>query len=88
MTHLSLLKTYPSDFEAELVKMKLEREGIEAVIHAGDLSNIFPSLDYTSGFSVLVEPADFARAEEIVDSPLDDLTDEMDTGAAASEDEV
>lgn len=82
MTDLILLKSYPTEFEAELVRTKLEREGIAAMIQAEDLSNVLPSLDYSNGVNVYVNPADMMRAQEIVNTPDDDLTDDMDTSAA------
>lgn len=88
MNQLSVLRTYQTDFEAELVKAKLERQGIEVFIHAGDLTGMFPSLDYTTGFAIMVEPADFMRASEIVDSPTDDLSDDMDTGSEQASEEA
>lgn len=79
MTDLILLKSYPTEFEAELVRTKLEREGIVAMVQAEDLSNVLPSLDYSNGVNVYVNPADLTRASEIVNTTEDDLTDDMDT---------
>jgi hypothetical protein len=79
MTDLILLKSYPTEFEAELVRTKLERDGIVAMVQAEDLSNVLPSLDYSNGVNVYVNPADLARATEIVNTTDDDLTDDMDT---------
>ena len=77
MKDYSLLATFQTEFEAELVRTKLEREGIEAMVEAQDRSNVIPSLDYASGFHVYVEPADYDRAHSIVESPDDDLPDDM-----------
>lgn len=75
MTNLKLLSTYPTEFEAELVRGKLEREGIEAMVEAQDRSNVIPSLDYANGFHIYVEPEDFDRALAIVETPDDDLVE-------------
>jgi hypothetical protein len=80
MNTLKLLKTYPTDFEAEIVKNKLEREGIEAVIEAEDASQMLPSLDYASGYRVYVEPEDYSKAFELVDNPENAITDDMEIG--------
>ena len=80
MSTLRLLKTYPTDFEAELVKTKLEREGVEAVIEAEDASQMLPSLDYASGYRIYVEPEDFEQATEIVNNPDNVITDDMEVG--------
>ncbi len=77
MTNLTLLATYQTEFEAELVHTKLEREGIEAMLEAQERSNMIPSLDYAGGYHIYVEPEDFERAKAIIESPDDDLTDEM-----------
>ncbi|MDP4199596.1 MAG: DUF2007 domain-containing protein [Bacteroidota bacterium] len=82
MKNLTLLATYQTEFEAELVRTKLEREGIEAMIEAQDRSNVMPSLDYAGGVHVYVEPEDFDRAKSILEDTTDDLTDEMDTEQA------
>ncbi len=79
--NLKLLSTYQTEFEAELVRGKLEREGIEAMIEAQDRSNVIPSLDYSNGFHLYVEPEDYQRAEEIINTPDDDLTDDMEPEA-------
>ena len=81
MKNLKLLSTYQTEFEAELVRGKLEREGLEAMVEAQDRSNVIPSLDYSNGFHVYVEPEDYQRAKEIIDTPNDDLTDEMESEA-------
>ncbi len=79
MKDLVLLKSYPTEFEAELVRTKLEREGIVAMVQAEDLSNVLPSLDYSNGVNVYINPADLGRASELVNTTDDDLTDDMDT---------
>jgi hypothetical protein len=79
MTNLKLLSTYPTEFEVELVRSKLEREGIEAMVEAQDRSNVIPSLDYANGFHLYVEPEDFDRATAIIESPDDDLTDDLES---------
>ncbi len=77
MKNLKLLSTYQTEFEAELVRTKLEREGIEAMVEAQDRSNVIPSIDFSNGFHIYVEPHDFERAESIVNSPDDDLDEGM-----------
>ena len=77
MKNLKLLSTYPTEFEAELVRTKLEGEGIEAMLEAQDRSNVIPSVDYANGFHVYVEPEDYDRALQIVETTDDDITDDM-----------
>jgi ribonucleotide reductase beta subunit family protein with ferritin-like domain len=77
MKNFKLLDTYQTEFEAQLVRTKLEREGIEAMLEAQDRSNVIPSLDYSNGFNVYVEPEDLERALQIIHNTEDDLTDDM-----------
>lgn len=86
MKNLKLLNIYPTEFEAQLLQSKLEGEGIEAMIQAEDRANVLPSLDYSNGFSVYVEPEDYDRAFQIINTPEDDLTDDMDTTPEQSAD--
>ena len=81
MKNLKLLSTYQTEFEAELVRTKLEREGVEAMVEAQDRSNVIPSIDFSNGFHIYVRPEDYDRAEAIVNNTEDDLTDEMETEA-------
>ena len=77
MKNLKLLSTYQTEFEAELVRGKLEREGIEAMIESQDRANVLPSLDYAGGVHLYVEPEDLERAQAIINSTDDDLMDDM-----------
>ena len=77
MKNLKLLSTYQTEFEAELIRTKLEDQGIEAMIEAQDRSDALPSLDYSNGFHIYVEPADYERAQDILNATDDDLTDDM-----------
>ena len=43
------------------------------MVQAEDLSNVVPSLDYTNGIHVYVEPGDSERALQIVNATDDDL---------------
>ncbi len=85
MKNLSLLSTYQTQFEAEIVRTKLEREGIEAMIEAADLANMMPSLDYANGIHIYVEPEDLARAKEIITTTDDDLMDDMESEGVETE---
>jgi hypothetical protein len=79
MKDYKLLATYQTQFEAELVRTKLQREGIEAFIEAQDRSNVIPSLDYSNGIHLYVEPEDLDRALLAINATEDDLTDDMET---------
>ena len=77
MKNLKLLSTYQTEFEAELVRTKLEREGIEAMIEAQDRSNVIPAIDFSNGFHLYVEPEDLDRARALINTTDDDLPEDM-----------
>ena len=77
MKDLELLATYPTEFEAELVRSKLGARGIEAMLEAQDRSNVIPSIDYANGFHLYVELEDLERAQAIIEEDSDDLMDDM-----------
>lgn len=64
------LGTYNSTTEANLVKAKLESEGIEALIQADDLGSTTPTLSVVRGVRVLVRESDRARAMEVLERML------------------
>ncbi len=78
MNDLELLATYPTEFEAELVRNKLEAQGIEAMLEAQDRSNVIPSIDYANGFHLYVQLDDLARAQSIIEDPDDNLMEDED----------
>jgi len=63
------LGTYGSVTEANLVKARLESEGIEAVVRSDDLGATAPVLA-ASGVEVLVRSGDRPRAMEILERML------------------
>jgi H2-forming N5,N10-methylenetetrahydromethanopterin dehydrogenase-like enzyme len=78
MKDLELLATYPTEFEAELVRNKLGARGIEAMLEAQDRSNMIPSLDYANGFHLYVELEDLELAKTIIEDEDDDLMEDED----------
>ncbi len=82
MENLRLLKSFATEFEAEFIKTKLESEGIQSMIQAEDLANVLPSLDYSTGIRIYVEPEDFDRAQAFLEAPGDQLSEDMDTNEA------
>ncbi len=85
MNDLKLLMTFPTQFEAELVKNKLEREGIEAAIESHDASGMFPSVDFADGVKVYVEPADYAEALALIAVTGADTVDNIDVNETMAE---
>jgi hypothetical protein len=64
------LGTYGSVTEANLVKARLESEGIEAVVRSDDLGATAPVLAAATGVEVLVRSGDRPRAMEILERML------------------
>ncbi len=77
MKDLELLATYPTEFEAELVRSKLGARGIEAMLEAQDRSNVLPMIDFSNGFHLYVELEDLERAKSIINDENDDLMEDM-----------
>lgn len=79
-----LLKAFTTEFEAELVRTKLREEGIETYLQAEDMGNVFPSLEYSNGMNVYVEPADYDRATALVNS-IAALPDDADVSGESTD---
>jgi hypothetical protein len=57
--------------EAELIRARLESEGIAAAVLSDDAGGMYPNLS-SGGVRVVVGAADLARATEILTEPQDD----------------
>lgn len=64
------LATYTSITEANLVKARLESDGIDAIIQSDDLGSTTPSVGMLRGVLVLVRQEDRARAMETLERML------------------
>jgi type III secretory pathway lipoprotein EscJ len=64
------LGTYSSITEANLVKARLESEGIEALVQSDDLGSTTPTLGVVRGVIVLVREPDRARAMDVLERML------------------
>lgn len=67
---LVVLGTYNTLTEANLVKARLESEGIEAVVQSDDLGSMTPTLNTVRGVQVLVRSEDRAGAMESLERML------------------
>jgi hypothetical protein len=64
------LATYNSITEANLVKARLESEGIDAIVQSDDLGSTTPTLGMVRGILVLVREEDRADAMEALERML------------------
>jgi hypothetical protein len=67
---LVVLGTYNTLTEANLVKARLESEGIEAVVQSDDVGSMTPTLITVRGVQVLVRSEDRADAMESLERML------------------
>ena len=64
------LGTYTTLTEANLVKARLEAEGIAALVQSDDLGSMTPTLNTVRGVQVLVREGDRARAMDSLERML------------------
>ena len=64
------LAVYNSRTEADLVKARLNSEGIDAVVQSDDLGSTTPTLGMVRGIRVLVREDDRAMAMELLGKML------------------
>lgn len=64
------LGTYTSVTEANLVKARLESEGIDALVQSDDLGSTTPTMSVVRGVHVLVREFDRANAMEVLERML------------------
>jgi hypothetical protein len=67
---LVVLGTYNSLTEAQLVKARLESDGIESLVQSDDVGSMTPTLITVRGVRVLVRDTDRARAMESLERML------------------
>lgn len=64
------LATYNTITEANVVKARLESEGIDAVVQADDIGSTTPTLGMVRGVNVLVREDDRDRAMDALERML------------------
>jgi type III secretory pathway lipoprotein EscJ len=67
---LVALGTFSTLTEANLVKARLESDGIDSVVQADDVGSTTPTLITVRGVRVLVREQDLARAMEALERML------------------
>jgi hypothetical protein len=65
MTDLVVVRTYVSNFDAELAHGALEAAGIDSMVRADDCGGTRPHL-WMGGVDLLVRAEDVERAEEVL----------------------
>ncbi len=67
---LAQLGSYGSVTEAELVKARLEANGIDSVVQADNVGGTVPTLAFTRRVKVFVRDTDLAEAYEVLERML------------------
>jgi type III secretory pathway lipoprotein EscJ len=75
VVELKQLGIYSSSAEANLVRARLQANGIDAMVQADSASGAVPQLEAYSGVKVLVRDGDFAEALEVLERLLPSSTD-------------
>ena len=78
-----VLRTYLNEFEARLAATILEANGIDAHVSADNAGGAYPSMGLVFPARLIVRAMDAAIATEILDTPVDEATDES-AGATSS----
>ena len=63
---VALLKTFPSDFEAQTAKLQLDEAGIKSFISTDNEGGMMPSLSLSIGVKVMVNKDDLEKAVEVL----------------------
>lgn len=66
-TKMKVLKTFPSEIQAEIVRQRLAANGIEAFISDDDNGGMLPSLQATQGVKLEVLESMAKKAEKILE---------------------
>lgn len=64
---MAVIRVFGSDTEAEIVKGRLESEGIIAIITKDDVGGMYPSLQQTAGVKLMVRKEDEDKARTILE---------------------
>lgn len=67
---LVVIATYSSVTEANVVRARLESEGIDAVVRSDDLGSTMPTMGASRGVAVLVVAGDRPKAMETLERML------------------
>jgi Putative prokaryotic signal transducing protein len=65
---LVTIRTFASEFEADIAKSALDAFGIDCMISRDDCGGQRPHLTMTGGIQLVVRSADVERAEEVLTS--------------------
>lgn len=82
MKGYELLTSLYSEIEAQIIKEKLADAGIECFVQHSDSIGISATLDSIKGIKIFVQPYDLEKSLWLITDSKDDLTDDMEIGAA------
>lgn len=62
-----VIREYRQSYMAEAARGLLEQAGIEALIASDDAGGLYPQINFTSGYRVLVPREELEKAEEVLE---------------------
>jgi hypothetical protein len=80
---LVTIRTFVSEFEAQIAKSALEAFGIHCMISRDDCGGQRPHLTLTGGIQLIANSADAERAEEVLTSQAEEESGRTDSNGSA-----
>jgi hypothetical protein len=79
---LVTIRTFASEFEAQIAKSALEAFGVPCMISHDDCGGQRPHLTLTGGIQLMVRSVDAERAEEVLTSQAEETSGNTDENAS------
>ena len=73
---MAIVRTFSNEIEAEMAMSALEAAGIESAMKRDDCGGVQPAMGLTGGVQVIVNDEDLEVATEVLEEPVEDMTDE------------
>lgn len=72
---MAIVRTFSNEIEAEMAMSALEAAGIESAMKRDDCGGVQPAMGLTGGVQVIVDDEDLEVATEVLEEPVEDMTD-------------
>jgi len=76
---LKLARKYMNDIDAEFGRLRLESEGIPAIVLKDDAGGMLPQFQMVEGVRLMVREEELERARELLDETEAGMYDERDS---------